>query len=277
MQIQIIHDIDNYISFLNAKGLSVTVHGKLISGLIQHNIHRNTYCSYIKTNDDAWNHCVKCQQKVFDAYNGDVLFGMCWAGVEEYVFYVDSKTFVSVSGYGIHKEQATERIHRLSQTFYFDEQELISVYDLHLKHEEEHIEALKTLIKPLCHMLSLLQIVRGDVLQTESQNKTFDSVLSYVERNYMQDITVREIAYACACSESTVAHLFKSHTNQSVKKYINLLRLKQAEKLLLSSDLPIGSIAALCGFTNSNYFSTAFKKQFNLSPQKYRLLPGADA
>ena len=107
-------------------------------------------------------------------------------------------------------------------------------------------------------------------MQTESQNKTFDAILSYVERNYMQDITVREIAYACACSESTVAHLFKSHTDQSVKKYINLLRLKQAEKLLLSSDLPVGNVATLCGFSNSNYFSTAFKKQFHVSPQTYR-------
>ena len=101
MQKGLIKDINSYISFLNGKGLAVSVHGKIINGLIEHNLHKNPYCSFIKTDDDAWARCVKCQQKVFNACNNDFLFGMCWAGVEEYVFYVDSKTFVSVSGYGI--------------------------------------------------------------------------------------------------------------------------------------------------------------------------------
>ena len=86
----------------------------------------------------------------------------------------------------------------------------------------------------------------------------------------MQDITLRSIADACACSESTVSHLFKEYTNQSVKKYINNLRIKQAERLLLTTDLPIGNVAILCGFTDTNYFSTAFKKSVGLSPVKYR-------
>ena len=87
----------------------------------------------------------------------------------------------------------------------------------------------------------------------------------------MQDITLRSIADACACSDSTVSHLFKEYTNQSVKKYINTLRIKQAENLLLTSDLPIGKIALLCGFDNTNYFSTAFKKQNKMNPSDYRM------
>ena len=86
----------------------------------------------------------------------------------------------------------------------------------------------------------------------------------------MQDISLKHIADACACSESTVSHLFKEHTNQSVKKYINELRIKQSEKLLLTTDLPIGNIAQLCGFADSNYFSTAFKKSYGLSPAQFR-------
>lgn len=65
-------------------------------------------------------------------------------------------------------------------------------------------------------------------------------------------------------------HLFKEYTNQSVKKYINNLRIKQAERLLVTTDLPIGNIATLCGFADTNYFSTAFKKNVGLSPVKYR-------
>lgn len=270
MQNQLIKDINSYISYLNSKGLSISVHGKIVGGLLEHNIHKNPYCCFVKTNDDAWTNCIKCQQKVFNACNNDCLFGMCWAGVEEYVFYVDSKVFISVSGYGINKQKATERIERLSQNFYFDKSELLTVYDKGLKHKKENAEELKTLIKPLCYMLSLLQLSIGDISQSQTKNKTFDSILAFVERNIMQDITIRTIAEACSYSESTVSHLFKKYTNQSVKKYINNLRIKQAEKLLVTSDLPIGNIALLCGFGNTNYFSTAFKKQNGINPTEYR-------
>ena len=270
MSSKLIEDINNYITYLNNNGLSVSVHGKIVSGLLEHNIHRNPFCTFVKTNDEAWKKCVKCQQKVFGRCNKDDLFGMCYAGVEEYVFYVDDKTFVSVSGYGIEKEKAIERMNRLSYECHFDKTELLKVYEQGLKHEKENINELKTLIKPLCHMLFLLQITIGDVLTLESESKTFDSILAFVQRNVMQDITLRSIADACACSESTVSHLFKAYTNQSVKKYINDLRIQQAKKLLLATSLPVSNIAFLCGFADTNYFSTAFKKRFGLSPAKFR-------
>ena len=270
MKDNLIRDINNYISYLNSKGFSVSVHGKNIGGLIENNIHNNPYCTFVKTNDEAWKKCVQCQQNVFNAYNSDYLFGMCYAGVEEYVFYVNDKTFISISGYGIDKEKAKKRMERLSREYHFDKLELLTVYEQGLMHKKENISELKILIKPLCHMLSLLQITIGDVRSIESKSKTFDSILAFVQRNIMQDITLRSIADACACSESTVSHLFKEYTDQSVKKYINNLRIKQAEKLLLTTDLPIGNIATLCGFTDTNYFSTAFKKSVGLPPMKYR-------
>lgn len=270
MKNKLIEDINNYISFLNQQGLSISVHGKMVSGLLEHNIHKNPYCTYVKTNDEARKKCVGCQQNVFNKYQDKYLFGMCYAGVEEYVFFVDAKTFISVSGYGMNKEKATERITRLSQDYCFNRSELLNIYEHGLIHETANIEQLKIQIKPLCHMLSLLQFMIGDISETTTKNKTLDSIIAYIQRNIMQDITLRSIAQACACSESTVSHLFKEYTNQSVKKYIMNLRMKQAEKLLLTSDLPITNIALLCGFSNSNYFSTAFRKTHDMSPAEYR-------
>lgn len=267
---KLMEDIDNYISYLTNIGLSVSIHGKTIGGLLEHNVHRNPFCTFVKTNDEAWEKCIKCQQKIFSRYNKDYLFGMCHAGVEEYVFYVDDKTFVSVSGYGIDREKAIERMNHLSREYHFDKAELLTVYEQGLKHEKENMSELKMLVKPLCHMLSLLQIMIGNISTLESKSKTFDSVMAFVQRNIMQDITLRSIADACACSESTVSHLFKECTDQSVKKYINELRIKQAEKLLLTTNLPVSNIALLCGFADPNYFSTAFKKRFGLSPAKFR-------
>ena len=120
-------------------------------------------------------------------------------------------------------------------------------------------------------MLQLVQLTLGEMSEIQTKSKTFDSIISYVQRNIMRDITLRDIADACACSESTVSHLFKERTNQSVKKYILNLRIKQAQKLLTSSDIPITNIALLCGFSNTNYFSTVFKKGTGTTPTEYRM------
>lgn len=273
MRNQIINDIDRYITYLAKLGLAVSVHGKGVGGLLEHNIHRNSFCAFIKTNDEAFEKCIQCQQKVYERYHrcgGDCFFGMCYAGVEEYVFFADEKTFVSVSDYGIEREKAAERIRRVSHVFFLDRAELSDLYEHGLKHRKEDLPTLKTLIHPLCHMLRLLQLTTGEIDESETKSKTFDSILAYVQRNMMQDISIRDIAYACACSESTVSHLFREYKHQPVKKYITTLRIRQAQKLLTSSDLPVGNVAMLCGFSDADYFSTVFKKYTGQSPALYR-------
>ena len=86
----------------------------------------------------------------------------------------------------------------------------------------------------------------------------------------MRNITLSDIAHACSCSKSTICHLFKEHAGISTQKYIFNLRIEQAKKLLKTSSLSITDIALMSGFSNSNYFSTAFKKEVGKSPAEYR-------
>ena len=270
MQNKLISDINRYISYLNSKGLYITVHGKGISGLLEHNTHNNPFCLLVKTDPEAWHHCIICQQKVFEQHEKEFLFGMCHAGLEEYVFFVNTKTFISVSGYGINKIEAEKRIHRLSKNYILDYHELLNIYENGLKHQPENIDELKILIHPLCHMISLLQIFLFDNDKQSSQNKTLDSIIAFIEKNFMSNISLADIAHACSCSESTICHLFKQHTGVSTQKYILNLRIEQAKKLLKTSSLPITNIALMSGFGNSNYFSYIFKKEVGKAPTEYR-------
>lgn len=120
-------------------------------------------------------------------------------------------------------------------------------------------------------MLNFLQFIILDIPErVETKSVLFDSMLNYVQFNFMNEITIRDIAQACACSQSTVCHVFKQYTGESIKKYIDNLRINQAKRLLSTSDLPINRIAQLCGFSNINYFPTVFKKQIGISPTEYR-------
>lgn len=78
--------------------------------------------------------------------------------------------------------------------------------------------------------------------------------------NLNRDINIIE-KILCYCNQIDEAHT----------EYILNLRIEQAKKLLKTSSLPITDVALMSGFNNSNYFSTAFKKEVGKSPVEYRL------
>ena len=56
----------------------------------------------------------------------------------------------------------------------------------------------------------------------------------------------------------------------SLLPYILNLRIEQSKKLLNTSSLSVAEIALVCGFDNSNCFSTAFKRICGVAPSEYR-------
>ena len=86
--------------------------------------------------------------------------------------------------------------------------------------------------------------------------KVLEKLIKKTRRNYKKDI-----------GQSN--EIKGSKTPPKVKKYILNARIKQAQKLLRNSDIPITDIALLCGFSNSNYFTTIFKKKTGTSPSSY--------
>ena len=66
------------------------------------------------------------------------------------------------------------------------------------------------------------------------------------------------------------AHTFKRYYGMSPMKYLLHERIIKAQNLLRNSPLKIASIAAECGFSSPEYFSTAFRRECGLSPEQYR-------
>lgn len=70
-------------------------------------------------------------------------------------------------------------------------------------------------------------------------------------------------------SESYISRRFKSTVGVSINEYINFIRVSKAVEILESKKMPITEIAINCGFNDSNYFSTVFKKLKGVTPYKY--------
>lgn len=62
----------------------------------------------------------------------------------------------------------------------------------------------------------------------------------------------------------------KQQTGLTPQRYLNRLRLMKARHLLRHSEASVTDIAYRCGFSDSNHFSTLFRREFNWSPRDIR-------
>ena len=95
-------------------------------------------------------------------------------------------------------------------------------------------------------------------------------ILSYIDENYKEAISITDIASYCGFSESHFMRFFKNTMGVSFVSYLNDFRLNVAARLLSSNDESILSVAENCGFFNLSYFNRMFKKKYGVTPGKYR-------
>jgi len=100
-------------------------------------------------------------------------------------------------------------------------------------------------------------------------DRTIHEISKYIRKNYSKDLSLASLGRIFAISESHLSRSFKSTTNIGINEYITYVRLMNAETLLKETNLPITEIAGRCGFNDSNYFSTVFKKAKGITPLKF--------
>lgn len=107
----------------------------------------------------------------------------------------------------------------------------------------------------------------------QTSTKTLDKmkfIIKYVENNYMEKISIADMAKELNLSESHFMKFFKNTMGTSFTSYLNEYRLTMVSRLLVSSESSILDIAAESGFDNLSYFNRMFKKQFGMTPREYR-------
>ncbi len=93
---------------------------------------------------------------------------------------------------------------------------------------------------------------------------------AFMENHYMEDISIEQVLEVSHYSQRHFIRLFASAYNTTPQKYLMSIRIRRACTLLKDSTLSITEIALRCGFSDSNYFSRAFKKANGMTPTQYR-------
>lgn len=96
--------------------------------------------------------------------------------------------------------------------------------------------------------------------------------ISHMETNFTEEISVDELALIAHMSPRNFHRVFIDATGKTPAAYLIGLRIAEAALQLKSTDKSITEIAFDCGFSDSNYFSRAFRKITGNSPSTYRKL-----
>jgi len=104
-----------------------------------------------------------------------------------------------------------------------------------------------------------------------NKNNSVQIILEYLDKNYMNNISLDNISKNMYLSSVYISKIFKEITGESPINYLINIRLVKAKNLLLSTDLPINLIALSVGYTDPYYFSKLFKKYYGYSPSKFKV------
>ncbi len=120
-------------------------------------------------------------------------------------------------------------------------------------------------------MNTLLTLIFRKMSQSLSANqKDFQIVLEHIEKNYAENITIKELSAICNYNASYFSRYFKKYTGITFLEYLKRTRILNACKLLEGDGFSVSEIYAKVGYTNRTNFYKHFKQLIGQTPLKYR-------
>ena len=105
-----------------------------------------------------------------------------------------------------------------------------------------------------------------------SGEDAFNRALDYVNENYMDDVTLDNLAAYAGFSRYTLSRMFRQHTGATFTQYLNKRRITMAEELLAGTKMPVTQVALQCGFNSIATFNRVFRDVRGCTPTQYRLI-----
>ena len=106
--------------------------------------------------------------------------------------------------------------------------------------------------------------------QIDSRTATIWKVKKYLAAHYSEKLKLQDIADQFHLSVKYFCKIFKEETGETFVSYLTELRLKEAEKLLKTTELKTYEIAERTGFSDYHHFCKTFKKVTGKTPSDIR-------
>ena len=104
----------------------------------------------------------------------------------------------------------------------------------------------------------------------QNTNDRLSDVFIFIKEHYKKDISLIEIAKIANLTPTSFCRMFKVKAKKSFVEYLNEVRIANACKFLIETDLGISEIAYECGYKTASNFNKIFKKLNGVTPGEYK-------
>lgn len=130
-----------------------------------------------------------------------------------------------------------------------------------------------TLLRPMIKSMiyELLCTISLELQRSDVMTRRFAPIYPAVKYMRNTDISALDISglpELCHISESCFRRLFTEYYGKSPLRYLNELRISQAEERLRSGMMTVAEVAVSLGFSDASYFSRFYKKETGRSPRE---------
>ena len=120
-------------------------------------------------------------------------------------------------------------------------------------------------------MISPGECFDGEAADTDvSAEEVIELIHETLETKYSDNIKISDFAEKYFFSREYLSKLYKQKYGIGIYEDLSRIRMERAKRLLRDTDIQVQDIAMRVGFSDTNYFSKAFRKYTGLKPSEYR-------
>ena len=97
-----------------------------------------------------------------------------------------------------------------------------------------------------------------------------NEIIAYVTDNYLERITIDELAFLFKTNRATLCRDFKKSTGKTLVEFVNSKKFEAAKYKILNSSDTFTKIAEELNFESIHYFTRFFKKMSGMTPKDFR-------
>lgn len=114
------------------------------------------------------------------------------------------------------------------------------------------------------------EINKNQPTYTQSHQELVEKAIEYMRNNYDKHISLDEVVSGIFLSKNYFRQIFKKTTGMSISSFTQELRIKEACRLLETTDMSSIDISYKCGYNDLKFFYSTFKKTMGMTPAEYR-------
>ncbi len=119
----------------------------------------------------------------------------------------------------------------------------------------------------LMRLLPSENLVQG---HSNTQMRLLAPAISCINENYMNELSIEELAQLCHVSPSHFRRLFKTLLGLSPRDYLHMVRIERACALLSGGRYSVTEIGMMVGYPSPSSFGRQFHRLYGISPGQWR-------